>query len=122
MSQSIDYNAFKQALIRICIYGNEYLGGKSDEQLQYKNEIEEQRRISEARIRDRVKKKENDRKIFTEAVMAEMRAEFNEKMKKSKDGLGRSPSQNRKLANSQSETSIAAGKAITSTESDSVDE
>jgi hypothetical protein len=109
-------------LIRICIYGNEYLGGKSDEQLQYKNEIEEQKRISEARIRDRVKKKENDRKIFTEAAMAEMRAEFNEKMKKSKDGLGRSPSQNRKLANSQSETSIAAGKANTTTEGDSVDE
>ena len=54
--------------------------------------------------------------------MAEMRAEFNEKMKKSKDGLGRSPSQNRKLANSQSETSIAAGKAITSTEGESVDD
>lgn len=51
-----------------------------------------------------------------------MKAEYYEKIKKAKDGQGRSPSQSKKLANSQSESSINAVRALIPTEGDSVDE
>ncbi len=40
--QYISFESFKQTLVRICVYGHEYLGGLNKEQVEYKMDIDYQ--------------------------------------------------------------------------------
>lgn len=57
-----------------------------------------------------MRKKENDRKNISDAILSEMKAEFNDKFLKAKEVKemsGRSPSQNKGLSQSRSEVSLS---------------
>lgn len=57
-----------------------------------------------------MRKKENDRKNISDAILSEMKAEFNDKIRKAKEVKemsGRSPSQNKGLSQSRSEVSLS---------------
>lgn len=76
------------------------MGGISDEQAAYRQEFDLARKNNEAKIRDLIKKKEQDRKALSDTVLAEMRLEFQEKIRRAREvkETGRSPSVNKGLS------------------------
>ena len=100
LGNTIDFATFKEAIARICIYGYQKMGGISDEQAAYRQEFDLARKNNEAKIRDLIKKKEQDRKALSDTVQAEMRLEFQEKIRRAREvkETGRSPSVNKGLS------------------------
>ena len=87
--QFISFDSFKQALVRICVYGHDVLGGLSKQQVEYKNEVDQQKLQTDIKLKEYVKRKENERKYVTQQVLQEMRAEFDEKQKKAYEALNK---------------------------------
>ena len=115
IGHTIDFSTFKEAIVRICVYGYLKLGGQTEEQISYTQEVEGQRRQNETKLKDLIRKKEQDRKTITDATLTEMKIEFHEKVRKAKeakDMSGRSPSTTKALGQSRSEVSINQVKPI----------
>lgn len=77
--QYIDLGGFKSALVRIAVFGHEYLGGLSPEQISHKVSIEQGRRDSEAKVRDHQRRKESLTKKLTDQVNAEIKQEWEDR-------------------------------------------
>ena len=77
--QYIDLNGFKSALVRIAVFGHEYLGGLSTEQISHKVSIEQGRRDSEAKVKDHQRRKESLKKELSDKVNTEMRQEWEDR-------------------------------------------
>ena len=63
--QFISFESFKQALVRICVYGHEYLGGLNKEQVEHKMDVDYQYQQTEQKLKEYVKRKEEEKKAVT---------------------------------------------------------
>lgn len=74
--QYLTLYGFKQALVRMAVYGHETLGGQNEEQLIYISNLEDQRREKQEKLKERVKRREADTKRLTDEVLADMREDW----------------------------------------------
>ncbi len=63
--QFISIEAFKQALVRVCVYGHQVLGGLSQQQVEHKTEVDHEQWQSDQKLKEYVKRKDTERKIAT---------------------------------------------------------
>ena len=75
----MDYDQFKQALVRIAMQGQELLGGQSEEQKQRKAQLDEKRRQAEQRKKELLKNRQEQRARLENETLQEMKNEFTQK-------------------------------------------
>ena len=75
-------DAFKKALLRICILAHDKLGGQSSQQVEHALEVEVKQKQNQKRVQEYIKFREKERQRITEEVQTQMRAEYDSKVEK----------------------------------------
>lgn len=106
LPSQMDFEQFKQALVRVAIQGQELLGGQSEEQRQRKARLDEKRRQAEQKKKELLKNRQEQRARLESETLAEMRAEFGQKQRQILAALSKTPS--KRLDKVQSDGDLAS--------------